>query len=482
VQLQQLSRGHVICANRTEHINSGFQHRFLVFACRSTTASSISSTALGPHLRSHPRGVLWLSSNRLRFDWLDGSIFFIMAVMAEKRWIRLMGRALDASELIKSHPGGERMLKLALWPSCDDATRLVESYHPYRSSALLSWIEQLTQAGPGDSTQPKPSANREQGLWGSKFYQELMNDPGIKTAQSQRGVSGGRKWLLMWLLLHFVLFYPGLWYLHRSASILGPLLIIAQFPAWGFGVFHFAHHGAFDKRVPYLAAYVEHFSNIFMFLGDHWRSEHNAKHHVHTNHPTNDPDVSSGVPFLRTEPRQAWHPWHRYQHWYVLPMLCLYGFVGPNKAKFDIRKPWLAIYPMVSTFSLLISPLLFGHGSFSAALLNWLVIWLSLGLIVGSNFLVNHNSNASGSNADWWARQVEESVNWSGFYACFWTGGLNYQIEHHLFPNLNPMIYPKIAPAVRSICKRHSVRYTHHPSFFASLNSTLAHLRLLGQK
>jgi linoleoyl-CoA desaturase len=60
-------------------------------------------------------------------------------------------------------------------------------------------------------------------------------------------------------------------------------------------------------------------------------------------------------------------------------------------------------------------------------------------------------------------------------------GGLNYQIEHHLFPRLPHTLYPAIAPIVQRNCLRHGVRYTVQPSLRLALRSHFRHLRVLGR-
>lgn len=60
-------------------------------------------------------------------------------------------------------------------------------------------------------------------------------------------------------------------------------------------------------------------------------------------------------------------------------------------------------------------------------------------------------------------------------------GGLNYQIEHHLFPRLPHTLYPTIAPIVERNCRRYGVRYTVQPSLRVALRSHSRHLRALGR-
>jgi linoleoyl-CoA desaturase len=60
-------------------------------------------------------------------------------------------------------------------------------------------------------------------------------------------------------------------------------------------------------------------------------------------------------------------------------------------------------------------------------------------------------------------------------------GGLNYQIEHHLFPKLPHTLYPAIAPIIERNCLRHGVRYTVQPSLRLAIRSHFRHLRELGR-
>lgn len=57
------------------------------------------------------------------------------------------------------------------------------------------------------------------------------------------------------------------------------------------------------------------------------------------------------------------------------------------------------------------------------------------------------------------------------------TGGLNYQIEHHLFPSVNHWHLQKVAPYVKEICKKHGVQYAESPSLWAALKGHVAHLK-----
>jgi len=66
-------------------------------------------------------------------------------------------------------------------------------------------------------------------------------------------------------------------------------------------------------------------------------------------------------------------------------------------------------------------------------------------------------------------------------FVTWFTGGLNYQVEHHLFPNICHVHYPKIAPIVRQTAEEYGIPYQAHPTFGAAVADHFRLLRHLGQ-
>ncbi len=84
---------------------------------------------------------------------------------------------------------------------------------------------------------------------------------------------------------------------------------------------------------------------------------------------------------------------------------------------------------------------------------------------------------------DWAEMQIRTSANWS-LGSLFWllmSGGLNYQIEHHLFPGVAHVHYPEISVIVRDECARRGIPYTAYPSFRAIFSAHVLHLYRLGR-
>merc|ERR1712118_53169 len=77
-------------------------------------------------------------------------------------------------------------------------------------------------------------------------------------------------------------------------------------------------------------------------------------------------------------------------------------------------------------------------------------------------------------------KQASSSSNVGGEFLCFLNGGLNFQIEHHLFPRIQHTHYPMIAPVVREFCLSKGIPYVHFPTISENVQSCLEHLYILG--
>jgi linoleoyl-CoA desaturase len=84
---------------------------------------------------------------------------------------------------------------------------------------------------------------------------------------------------------------------------------------------------------------------------------------------------------------------------------------------------------------------------------------------------------------DWAVHQLKTTANFAtGNKVISWlVGGLNYQIEHHLFPKISHVHYPEISKIIRDACREYGVQYIEHPKMRVALVSHVNHLRILGQ-
>jgi linoleoyl-CoA desaturase len=85
---------------------------------------------------------------------------------------------------------------------------------------------------------------------------------------------------------------------------------------------------------------------------------------------------------------------------------------------------------------------------------------------------------------DFTAHQVETSVDFArdSRLLTWYLGGLNYQVEHHLFPKTCHVHYPAISPIVEATCRDHNISHRSHPTMRAALRSHVRWLKRIGRE
>lgn len=230
-----------------------------------------------------------------------------------------------------------------------------------------------------------------------------------------------------------------------------------------------------------------------------WRYQHQVSHHMYPNDPDRDQDCHSGKPIVRLHPQHKFHFWHRtnlltttlgmstfmikwffedYQH-----------FVQKRLAGTDVQiRPidWVGLMLTKGQWVLLHIVIPTYLHDFRTAI--WLAfVFLCTGAYyLGGTFVVNHIQEGlvADPKRHWAERQVLASANWAS-KSIFWnwaSGGLNHQIEHHVFPSMSIYCYPYIQDVVVSTCKEFGLPYRSYPSYTMALISTMTYLYRLGSK
>jgi len=252
----------------------------------------------------------------------------------------------------------------------------------------------------------------------------------------------------------------------------------------GLAVQHDANHGAFssNQTLNRLASFVDDVIGGSSLI---WRHQHVVIHHVCPNHHELDADSYAKFPILRLNPKLPLVWYIRYQ-WIYGPIL--YSFMGISYTLEDIvimvKGKYLttSLQPLrpidkilfwsgkVIHYTLFIILPIYLHG-WPAIFLQYLLMELFGGNLLASTFAVSHNTsnieyNIS-QNTDWAELQIRTSSNWS-VHSTYWliiSGGLNYQIEHHLFPGVCHVHYPAISKIVQEVCKEYQLPYNAYPTF-----------------
>ena len=302
-----------------------------------------------------------------------------------------------------------------------------------------------------------------------------------------------------WALLVFVRPGMAVAFLCLAGLVMGALLT-------AFCVQHDANHGAYFRRRRHNHLVGWTADALLGFSSYAWRVKHNVAHHTYTNIDGFDDDARQ-VPLARLAPSQAPKPWYRFQHLYIWTLYTLMGvrlqtvgdiaaFARGRVGESTLRAPrgW-------NLAGVIVGKAIFVSWAIAIPLLVypwWAVLGAYLGfamitsLIMATTFQLAHCvEEASFASAEqararrpvWAVHEVEATVDFCPRNPMLtWAlGGLNFQIEHHLFPFLPHTHYPKIAEIVRRNCAKHGVRYSSHPSLRTALRSHFMHLRTMGR-
>ena len=205
---------------------------------------------------------------------------------------------------------------------------------------------------------------------------------------------------------------------------------------------------------------------------DWWDSKH-TRHHGNPNRVDKDPDIAvDTISFLEEDAAQSRGLIRlitRKQGWLFFPLLTLEGlnlhYLGLEHllSRGPVKQRWLELGLIALRFALLLTPifLLLPLGMAFAFLGVQLAVF---GVYMGASFAPNHKGMpiiARDAKLDFFSKQVRTSRNISGGWWATWLmGGLNYQIEHHLFPNMPRLHLARAREVVREYCANNAVPYT----------------------
>lgn len=251
-------------------------------------------------------------------------------------------------------------------------------------------------------------------------------------------------------------------------------MLNAAFLAFVFTQIAFIGHDVGHRQIvhsPRKAATLGLLCTLLTAISYSWWTKKHTQHHRHPNHLERDPDVHLRfLAFSREQivPRQGWrHVVLKYQAYLFVPMLLLQGFaVRIHSLRFVLeqraRVPVLEC-PLLILHSVLYLCLVFLMLGGWAGMAFILVHQMLFGLYMGSVFAPNHKGMLvlrGTDRLDPLRRQVLTSRNIRAHPVTdFWFGGLNYQIEHHLFPHLPRNKLKEAQATVRAFCQAHAIPY-----------------------
>lgn len=267
----------------------------------------------------------------------------------------------------------------------------------------------------------------------------------------------------------------------------------------GLNIQHDANHGAISRH--FVVNRIFGLSqNWIGGSAIDWMHQHVVQHHIYCNDSDHDPDIYGNI-LLRFNPKQPLLQHHAFQWLYFLVLLLLFGFTYSansilnnmnawNHTSYSVKlHPYLDIERNVTILCALrwlFLPIIFTKESLFITYLQISYLFITGGFYLSFFFVLSHNYegvlqyDSNNKIIGFLKKQVTTSSNVGGPLLGFINGGLNYQIEHHLFPRINHCHYPLIAPTVRQFCEKHQIKYTHFPSVCSNLQSCMRHLHHMG--
>lgn len=273
----------------------------------------------------------------------------------------------------------------------------------------------------------------------------------------------------------------------------------------GFNVMHDACHGSYSSK-KWMNELMGYSLNALGGNAFIWKFKHNIIHHTYTNVDGVDDDIAKS-PLIRQCSTQKWVPAHKYQHLYMFLVYAISSFAWVAIMDFNkyfsqrvyttplqkmsvkdhvifwISKLFYAIVYIVIPIQLV------GVGSWA---LGFATMHLCMGLTLAIVFQLAHvleETEFEQAGADpvqieneWAIHQVRTTANFApkNVFISWLVGGLNFQIEHHLFPRISHVHYPAISKIVEQKCKEHHVPYHSLPTMRAAVASHYRMMKALG--
>ncbi|QCX40262.1 acyl-CoA desaturase [Aureibaculum algae] len=326
-----------------------------------------------------------------------------------------------------------------------------------------------------------------------------------KTGNGQLYIKTVVMFVLLIAPLVLVLTLPMAWW----AQIICMIVVGIGMAGVGMNVMHDANHESFSSKkwVNKLMG-----SSIYILAGNdyNWKVQHNVLHHTYTNIQGHDEDIDAGR-IIRFSKHAKWHSFHKYQKYYAF---FLYGLLTVN---------WAITTDFKQTYQYLKRKLSYGKMPHPATQWTKLIIgkiiyyaiWVALPLFVGIvwwkvliGFFIMHYTagiilsvifqlahvmpntempmpDEVGNMKNTWAiHQLFTTSNFApkNWLVRFYTGGLNYQVEHHLFANISHVHYKKLAEIVKNTAKEFSLPYNEYKTFRRAVIEHYKQLEVLGKK
>ena len=352
------------------------------------------------------------------------------------------------------------------------------------------------------------TTDRDFGVTLNKRVNEYFKSEGIERHGNSAMVFK-TAFMLSLYIVPYVLIVTGVL---RGTWALLPWAMVMGFGIAGIGlsVMHDANHGAYSGH-SWLNDLIGYSLNLMGATSFNWKIQHNVLHHSYTNVFDEDEDISPRGA-LRLAPQSEWKPVHRFQHIYAWVLYGLMTIVwvvhkdfsrlnkyrrnGLLKAqKSTLLKEWAILLATKAIFigymvilPAMVTPLLWWQVLIGVLVMHYVagfvlaIIFQPAHVIEGTEYPEADDNRCLENN--WAVHQLLTTTNFANKsrLLSWYVGGLNFQIEHHLFPNVCHVHYRNISAIVQRTAADFNLPYKSYPTFWTALTAHGRQLRELGRK
>ncbi|KAK9410189.1 fatty acid desaturase 1-like [Crotalus adamanteus] len=406
------------------------------------------------------------------FTWEEVGLRTGNGDLKEERWLVINRKVYDVSQFYLQHPGGPRLIRHY---SGQDATDAFAAFHK-DEDLVKKYLNSLLI---GELAPDQPCCEPTKNEMLVKDFHEL------RATVEKMGLLKSRLSFFVFMFLHAFLLditsWFTIWYFGKSwmPFLLGVAMFTIGQIQYGFLQHDFGHVSVFEKLKWNRVAHYVVLGILKGGVVGHWNHLHN-QHHAKPNCFRKDPDLNTH-PFLFSlgkklslelgRKKKKYMP-YQYQHNYFAFFAPLFFTVGVQVVSYRYlfqRKKWLELFTSLFynfRVCLMYVPLM-GFKSFMVYL--WLARYLEYAWFAWVSQMNHIPMNIDyDQNLDWFSAQLTATCNVDqSLFNDWYTGHLNFQIEHHLFPTMPRHNYCKVAPLVKSLCTKHNIKYECKPMITA---------------
>lgn len=280
----------------------------------------------------------------------------------------------------------------------------------------------------------------------------------------------------------------------------------------GFSVMHDANHGAFSKY-KWVNSFMSYSLEMLGGSSINWRIQHNILHHCYTNVHEIDEDICPPS-ILRFSPdgiKRKMHRWQFFYAWFLYGMMTLswvtikdfrrlgrynkQGLLNSQNISYKKALGKLILSKVLYFVYMGLIPLLMLNITWWQWAIGFFTMHFVSGFIMAlvfqmahvlpqTMFLTKHNYKDENEEESWAKHQLDTTANFArkSNLLSWYVGGLNFQIEHHLFPEISHVHYPKLAVIVKATALEYNIKYHEFKTFGNAIHAHYMMLRILGNE